>query len=96
MTITIECQPRPEGSKPRALRREGLVPANLYGHQGTESILLTLPLKTAERLVREARVQKTPVEVKVEGGWSGTVVLQEVQTHPWRGLIYHLSFFAQK
>ena len=34
MKITVECKTREEGTKPRALRREGLIPAALYGHDG--------------------------------------------------------------
>ncbi|HEY9907578.1 MAG TPA: hypothetical protein V6D18_08210, partial [Thermosynechococcaceae cyanobacterium] len=53
MELTLECQTRPAGSKPNALRRSGLIPAVLYGHNGVESISLTVPAKAAEILVRD-------------------------------------------
>ena len=51
MAIKVESQKRPEGSKPNALRRSGLIPANLYGHKGAESISLVVEAKTVERLL---------------------------------------------
>lgn len=96
MEVTIECQKRAEGSKPRALRRSGLVPAVLYGHSGTESVELTMKAKEVETLLKKAAVNNTLVEVKVpEISWSGKALLREVQTHPWKKKeVYHLSFFS--
>ncbi|MBV9389929.1 MAG: 50S ribosomal protein L25/general stress protein Ctc [Chroococcidiopsidaceae cyanobacterium CP_BM_ER_R8_30] len=95
MELTIECQKRPAGSKPRALRRAGLIPANLYGHKGTESIALTLNAKTAERLLKVASVNNTIIPLKItDMRWSGNTLLREVQRHPAKGFIYHLSFFS--
>lgn len=95
MPVTVELQKRSEDSKPRALRRQGLIPAVLYGHKGTESINLTLPAKTAETLLKQVNVTKTQIDVSIPDlSWEGKAVLQEVQAHPWRNYIYHLSFFA--
>jgi large subunit ribosomal protein L25 len=96
MDVTVECQKRPEGSKPRALRRSGLVPAVLYGHKGAESVALTLSAKTAETLLKKATVNNTLVQVNIPDiSWSGKALLREVQTHPWkRTSLYHLSFFS--
>jgi large subunit ribosomal protein L25 len=95
MSLTIECQKRPEGSKPNALRREGLVPANLYGHNGTESIHLTVDAKAAQFLLRDAVVRKSEIEVNIPDlKWSGKALIQEVQAHPAKGFLYHLSFLA--
>jgi large subunit ribosomal protein L25 len=58
MDVTVECQKRPEGSKPNALRRSGLIPAVLYGHNGAESVALTLSAKTAETLLKKATRQQ--------------------------------------
>jgi large subunit ribosomal protein L25 len=95
MDITVECQKRPEGKKANALRRSGLIPAVLYGHKGTESVSLTLDAKEAETLVRKAAVNNTLIRVKVpEISWSGKALLREVQSHPWKNNLYHLSFFS--
>ncbi|MEH2314147.1 MAG: 50S ribosomal protein L25/general stress protein Ctc [Nostoc sp.] len=95
MAITVESQKRPEGSKPRALRRSGLIPANLYGHKGTESISLTIDAKTVERLLKRASVNNTLIELNItDAPWRGKTLLRELQIHPAKGTPYHLSFFA--
>jgi large subunit ribosomal protein L25 len=95
MELTVECQKRPEGSKPKALRRSGLIPASLYGHKGTESISLTLNAKTVERLLKKGSVNNTLIELNITDiPWRGKTLLREVQTHPAKGWPYHLSFFA--
>jgi large subunit ribosomal protein L25 len=96
MDVTVECQKRPEGSKPNALRQSGLIPAVLYGHKGTESLSLTLGAKAVETLLKKATVNNTLIQVNIpDVSWSGKALLREVQTHPWkRSEVYHLSFFS--
>ena len=95
MNITVECKTRPEGSKPRALRREGLIPAALYGHKGAESIALTMPAKEAQMLLRKAAINNTLVDLKIADiDWNGKALIREVQAHPWKRTLYHLSFFS--
>lgn len=96
MELTVECQKRPEGSKPNALRRAGLIPAVLYGHNGTESVALSVSAKEAEVLLKKATVNNTLIKVNIpELPWSGQALLREVQSHPWKSKeLYHLSFFS--
>ena len=95
MAITLESKKRPEGSKPRALRRSGLIPANLYGHKGIESISLVLDAKVVERLLKQVTPNKTEIELSIpELEWTGTTIIRELQIHPAKGTPYHLSFFA--
>ncbi|HBE21572.1 MAG TPA: 50S ribosomal protein L25 [Cyanobacteria bacterium UBA11149] len=96
MEVTVECQKRAEGSKPRALRRDGLIPATLYGHKGAESESLTVDAKTVETLLKNSKVNDTVIQLEIPDlSWSGKVLLREVQVHPWkRANVYHLSFFA--
>jgi len=95
MELTLECQTRPEGSKPNALRRQGLLPAVLYGHKGTESVSLTVDAKAAETLLKKASVNNTLVRLNIKDlPWQGQTLIREVQTHPWRSYVYHLSFFS--
>lgn len=96
MSVTIECQKRPEGINPRALRRQGLIPASLYGHKGTESISLTVKEKDALTLLKSASVNDTLVDVNISDlDWKGKAVIREIQSHPWKRTLYHLSFFFQ-
>jgi large subunit ribosomal protein L25 len=95
MNISVECQSRPEGSKPRALRREGLIPAALYGHDGASSISLTIPAKEAQLLLRDAAVNNTLIDLKIPDiSWKGKALIREVQAHPWKRTLHHLSFFT--
>lgn len=95
MNISVECQSRPEGSKPKALRREGLIPAALYGHDGDKSISLTIPAKEAQILLRDAAINNTLIDLKIPDiAWKGKALIREVQAHPWKRTLHHLSFFT--
>lgn len=95
MELSIECKKRSPESKAKALRREGRIPAVLYGHKGAESVSLSLKAKDAETLVRKASVNNTLVEVNVSDlPWTGKTIIREVHTHPAKGYLYHLSFFS--
>jgi large subunit ribosomal protein L25 len=95
MNISVECQSRPEGSKPKALRREGLIPAALYGHDGAKSISLTIPAKEAQLLLRNAAINNTLIDLKIPDiSWKGKALIREVQAHPWKRTLHHLSFFT--
>ena len=95
MNISVECKSRPEGSKPRALRREGLIPVALYGHDGANSVSLTIPAKEAQTLLREAAINNTLVDLKVPDiSWKGKALIREVQAHPWKRTLNHISFFT--
>ncbi|MGG6237180.1 50S ribosomal protein L25/general stress protein Ctc [Nodosilinea sp. AN01ver1] len=97
MELTIECKSRDPKAKPNALRRQGLLPVVLYGHDGTESVSLTVDQHEADMLLRKAAVNNTMIDLKIPDlSWNGKALLREVQSHPWKNLVYHLSFFAVK
>lgn len=97
MELTIECSKRDPKAKANALRQQGLLPAVLYGHDGANSVSLTVGEREMSALLRKAKLKETPITVNIpELSWNGQAVLQEVQTHPWKNEIYHISFFAQK
>ncbi|MEO0490015.1 MAG: 50S ribosomal protein L25/general stress protein Ctc [Cyanobacteria bacterium P01_A01_bin.123] len=95
MELSITCNKRDPKQKPKAIRREGRLPAVLYGHQGAESVALTVNTREAEFLVRDAAINNTLVSVNVpDMPWKGKALIREVQSHPWKGVLYHLSFFS--
>jgi large subunit ribosomal protein L25 len=97
MSYSLEAQQRPDGAKPNALRREGLIPANLYGHDGAQSVQFVLNEKDLIILLRKVTVNETPIEVNIPHlSWKGTAVIREIQSHPWKRTLNHLSFFAVK
>lgn len=95
MELTVECTKRLDDSKSNTLRREGRIPAVLYGHDGANSVAVTLDTKTAETLVKKAVVNNTVIQLNVTDlPWTGKALLREVQCHPWKRNLYHLSFFS--
>ncbi|MFE4105595.1 50S ribosomal protein L25/general stress protein Ctc [Almyronema epifaneia] len=95
MDLSIQCQKRDFSQNPKAIRREGRLPAVLYGHKGAESVALTVDAKEADMLLRQAAINNTLVTVQVPDlSWSGKALLREVQTHPWKNTIHHISFFS--
>lgn len=95
MELSITCSKRDLEQKPKAIRRAGRLPAVLYGHKGAESIALTVDGREAEFLVRDAAINNTLVNVSVpDMPWQGKALIREVQSHPWKNKLYHLSFFS--
>jgi large subunit ribosomal protein L25 len=95
MEFTVECEPRKSDINPRKLRRMGQIPAVLYGHEGTKSVSLSLPEATAAKMLTAVEVNNTLITVNVpELSLNCQSLLRDVQTHPWKAQVYHLSFFA--
>ncbi|MBP0001658.1 MAG: 50S ribosomal protein L25/general stress protein Ctc [Cyanobacteria bacterium SID2] len=95
MELTLECKSRPEGSKPNALRRNGWIPAVLYGHDGTNSVSIVVDEKSVQKLLKDPSASSSLIELNIpEISWSGKTLLREIQMHPWKGFPFHLSFFS--
>jgi len=93
--LTLECKSRPEGSKPNALRRNGWIPAVLYGHDGTNSVSIVVDEKSVQKLLKDPSASSSLIELNIpEISWSGKTLLREIQMHPWKGFPFHLSFFS--
>jgi large subunit ribosomal protein L25 len=76
----------------RTLRREGRVPAVLYGRE-LEAIHLSVDAHEAERLFHSISVDNTIVDLAVEGDKKPYLTLvREIQTHPWRASLLHVDF----
>lgn len=95
MELTVDCKTRASEEKANTLRHQGWIPAVLYGHQGAESLDLAVDAKTVETLLKKASLNNTVIQLNISGSsWKGKTLLREVQSHPSRGIVYHLSFFA--
>ncbi len=92
-THTIELQAEPRdvfGKHVRRLRRQGIVPANIYGHGDSRPI--QAPARALEHmLVHGGRTGL--VTIAVDGG-SETALLKEIQRDPRSGQILHIEFQA--
>ena len=75
----------------RTHRREGRIPAILYGH-GEDSISLTIDYNEFDRLVHAVSIENTIIDLDVDGG-RYKVLVREVQRHPYRGEPLHVDFF---
>jgi large subunit ribosomal protein L25 len=90
-TIELEAEPRDVfGKHVRRLRRQGIVPANIYGHGDARPI--QAPARALEHmLVHGGRTGI--VTIAVNGG-SETALLKEIQRDPRSGQILHIEFQA--
>ncbi len=80
------------GKKSRRLRREGKIPAVLYGF-GVDSTNLQLDAKEFETIYRNAG-RTALVDVSVDEGLPVRVFVQDVQRHPISLALYHVDFHA--
>lgn len=93
-SLVIEAQPRAvKGrTKVKKLRREGWVPAVIYGQEMTP-VLAQVPEKELERVLHSGgRTQL--VQVTVQGDGTHNVLIREVQRDPVRHVPLHVDFYA--
>ncbi len=89
---TLEAKPRENSGKgaARALRREGNIPAILYGNQ-QDPAKIALPLKELTLEYKKGAFFNKIVDIKVEGKVVH-VLPRDVQTHPVTDVIEHADF----
>jgi large subunit ribosomal protein L25 len=78
----------------RSLRRQGMVPAVLYGPD-TPSIMLALNVRDFERTVQKGNIRRTIFALSIRNGGTITkpAVIKELQTHPATGQLLHVDFY---
>ena len=80
------------GKKVAKLRREGTLPANIYG-RGLDSLAVQIPLRIAREMLT-AHGTNTLINVEVEGETqSRPVIVRDVKRHPVSGALQHLDFY---
>jgi len=94
MAATINAAPRTESGKgaARQLRRQGRVPAIMYGH-GDDTQSLSVDAHELEKLLHSISVENTLIDVRIEGGEPTRALIREVQWHPYKPLAMHLDFY---
>ena len=89
---TLRAQTRSiTGSAVKQLRRDGVLPCNVYG-RGVDSISIQTPLSELQRVFR-AVDRNAVVQMEIDGGDTVPVVLREVQRHPVNGQLLHVDFY---
>ena len=74
----------------RSLRREGSVPAVIYGH-AREAQSLAVPSRDLEKLLGSIAAGSTVVELTIDGKTSRTLI-REIQRHPFKRHVLHVDF----
>ena len=89
--IELSAEPRDVyGKHVRRLRRQGIIPANIYGHGASRAI--QAPARALERLL--AQGGRTGVVAIAFDGRSETALLKGLQRDPRSGQILHVDFQA--
>ena len=81
------------GNSPaRVLRREGRIPAILYG-PGADPVMLSIDTTEMENIVKHGSVGRSIFNLAIEGGKkSRSAMIKEMQTHPVSHDILHIDF----
>jgi large subunit ribosomal protein L25 len=82
------------GKQVNALRRQGLVPAVVYG-QGRKSQAIQIDARTFDEL-RRTTPRNTLVDLKIGSGRALPVLLQGIHEHPVKRHPIHVDFFVVK
>jgi len=78
----------------RELRRQGAIPAVLYGPD-TESMKLSVPAKALELITKSANIGQLLLNLTIEGDETitKTAMIRELQVHPLSGSPIHVDFY---
>jgi len=91
---TLSAKPRPDlGSRPAGrLRREGLVPAVVYG-LGTDTVSVTVPARELQHILTGASGANTVITLQIDGdGGDQLALARQIQRHPVKGNVLHVDF----
>jgi large subunit ribosomal protein L25 len=75
----------------RSLRRDGRLPAVIYGH-AREPLSLSVPARDFERLLEKVAAENTVIELHIDGGAMSRTLIREIQRHPVRRNVLHVDF----
>jgi large subunit ribosomal protein L25 len=78
----------------RVLRREGRIPAVLYGPK-TDAMMLSIDFKEFEQIVKKANVGSVLLNLQIQNGETFTrpAMIKELQTNPVSGAFVHVDFY---
>ncbi len=91
-TAQISATPRTTAGKgaARSLRRDGNVPAIIYGH-ARQPQSLTVSARDLQRLLDTFSAESTVIEIDIAGSTSRTLI-KEIQRHPFKRHVLHVDF----
>lgn len=91
-TAQLKATPRDQSGKgaARSLRREGRIPAVIYGHARAPQSL-SVSTRELDRLLGQIAAGSTVVELELDGRTSRTLI-REIQRHPVKRNVLHVDF----
>ena len=92
--LELSAKPRTtKGNSPaRALRRDGAIPAVIYG-PGTEPASLSVGIYDLEQVLKSANTRQVFVNLTIEGEGVRKAMLKQLQRHPVNGSFLHADFY---
>jgi large subunit ribosomal protein L25 len=94
VTLELTAQPRTiKGKEVKKLRREGIIPAVLYGPGVSGVQAISLPAREIERAYTQLG-RSALLHLKVEGGRTQPVLIHQVQHDHTHRYLTHVDFFA--
>lgn len=81
------------GKQVRALRRDGQLPAVIYGRHVDQPVSISLDARVAEQVFAKL-TSSTLVTIEVDGGGEFTAIVREKQRNYIKGNLTHVDFLA--
>ena len=89
--VTLAGEPRNIiGKQVKQLRRDGLIPAVVYGQ--ADPVSVQFPWRSLRRVLRDVG-HTALIDLQIEGDKTYTVLARDIQQHPTRGNVMHVDFF---
>jgi large subunit ribosomal protein L25 len=90
--VELNVSPRPVlGKKVKRLRREGIIPANVYGH-ALDSVAIQVPRDELVRVIRTAGRNEI-IYLRLDGEEPRPTFVRQVQRNPVTDAILHVDFY---
>jgi len=95
MEATLEATTRESFGKneARRTRRDGKVPAVLYGGDGKDATPIAVPPKALLRILHSEAGQNTLISLKLPGGGDARVLVKDFQLDPVTHQVLHADFY---
>lgn len=91
--VTVKAEVRQGRGKEdsKKMRREGMIPAIIYG-AGKEAVAVSVPLAQLAAILRSETGPNTLFALDIEGEGPSDVIFQDRQIHPVKGRLIHADF----
>lgn len=90
MTVVIQAKKRPKGNLNK-LRREGKLPANIYGYNIEATPIVVDYIETRNAVLKHGHASVFKIDVE---GKQVNAILQEIQRCPIKGTVKHIDFLS--